>query len=71
MSNARPVVEPAYYSTDELATYLNESAETIRDWRKKGLYTGPLGIRLGRNVRYPRKKVHELLEQLARDQGAA
>jgi predicted DNA-binding transcriptional regulator AlpA len=67
----KPAIEPLYYTTEDLATLLNESVSTIQHWRKKGVCTGPYGIRIGRNVRYPRAKIHALLERLALDQGAS
>lgn len=71
MPRPKAAVEPLYYTTEELATVLAESVSTIQHWRKKGIHTGPYGIRIGRNVRYRRATIHAYLERLALDQGAS
>ncbi len=52
-----------FYSPDELADYLGVPVSTVYGWRTKGI--GPVGIRVGRHVRYPRHAVESwLAEQL-------
>ena len=56
---------PEYLSPEQLAEHLNVPVNTIYNWRYKGY--GPVGIKVGRHVRYRRSEVEQWLEQQATD----
>jgi excisionase family DNA binding protein len=45
---------------EQVAKWLNIKARTLRNWRDTG--SGPVSIRLGRQVRYRRSDVSQWLE---------
>ncbi|MCE7006723.1 helix-turn-helix domain-containing protein [Kibdelosporangium philippinense] len=59
--------EPLWTSAD-LATFLQVSEATLKDWRHKG--TGPAYKRMGKHVRYVRTAVEAWLEEIDRDNAA-
>lgn len=50
-------------TTNDLANILQIPASTIRGWRRTG--TGPVGLKLGRHVRYTREAVDVWIAQHA------
>lgn len=52
----RPVLDELL-TTAELAAYLKVPVQTIHAWRTHG--TGPIGVRMGKHVRYPRRDVEQ------------
>ncbi len=59
-----------FFTTAELAELCRTNCATIKYWRKRG--TGPQGIRVGRQVLYPRDHVLDWLQDLSRrDRSAA
>ena len=49
-----------FYSPQELAEYLDYPLATIRKWRTEG--TGPVGIRIGKRLRYRKSEVERWLQ---------
>lgn len=62
---------PLFYTTKEVAVVMGVSADTVEYWRRMGVMTGPLGVRVGRRVLYPRASVHKLADELIAEQGGA
>jgi DNA-binding transcriptional MerR regulator len=56
-----------FFTTAELAELCRTNAATIKYWRKRG--TGPRGIRVGRQVLYPRDVVLAWFQDLAMSAG--
>ncbi len=56
-----------YLTTDELATWLRTSPETVRYWRHIG--KGPRGIKVGRRVLYAESEVLRFDAELRRGSG--
>ncbi len=54
-----------FFTDAELAELLRTNTATIKYWRKRG--TGPQGIRVGRQVLYPRDHVLAWLQDLSRE----
>ena len=57
-----------YLSPDALAKLLDVPLATLYGWRYKGI--GPVGIRIGRHVRYRRADVEEWIEEQVRAEAA-
>lgn len=58
-----------FFTALELAELLRTNTATIKYWRKRG--TGPQGIRVGRQVLYPRDQVLDWLQDLSRRERSA
>ncbi len=52
-----------FFSPDGLADYLDVPVKTVYQWRHQG--TGPIGIKVGRHVRYRRSEVERWLDAQA------
>lgn len=52
---------PEWFTTAELAAWLQVPPETVYKWRYTG--SGPRGVRLGRHVRYRRTDVEAWLTE--------
>lgn len=46
---------------DELSAYLDVPKQTLYNWRSTGY--GPVGVRIGRKVKYPVSHVRTFIEQ--------
>ncbi len=51
------------WSIHDLADYLGVPIKTIRSWRLRG--TGPVGIRVGKHIRYRRADIEAWLAERA------
>lgn len=52
-----------FFSPDELADFLGIPVKSVYQWRHRG--TGPVGIKVGRHVRYRRRDVDAWLDAQA------
>jgi excisionase family DNA binding protein len=61
--DGRPAV-PEWWTTAQLAEYIQVDAETLRHWRYQGI--GPKYAKVGQQVRYRRAEVDRWLAQQER-----
>ena len=61
-------VDQEYLTTEELADRYRTAASVVRYWRQIGY--GPVGVRVGKRVLYPREQVQAFDAKL-REQAAA
>jgi excisionase family DNA binding protein len=59
--NVATISPPQLLTIDDLAEYLRVSRATVRTWRARG--GGPLGIKVGRHVRYRPEDVERWLDE--------
>lgn len=55
---------PDLLTIDELSAWMLIPVNTLYEWNSKGI--GPVPVRMGKHLRYPKASIHEWLESLDR-----